>query len=53
MSCEAPITTAIFYTVLGLHFDTTPIDVARTSFAKKVSELKGCPKIGLLTLVAL
>ena len=32
-TCEAPINTAIF----TIHFDTTPIDVARTSFAQKVS----------------
>ena len=47
-TCEVPINTAIFflfYTVIGLHFDTTSIDVARTSVAQNMSDLKGCPKI--------
>ena len=35
----------LFYTVTGLHFDTTPIDVARTSFAQTVSEVKVCPNV--------
>ena len=53
-TCEAPINTAIFlsYTVIGLHFDATPIDVGSTSFAQKVSNpIKGMSEDWLLTLV--
>ena len=39
------------YTVISLHFDTIPIDVACTSFAQMVSDLKGCPKIGCLLYI--
>ena len=37
---------SLFYTVIGLHFDTALIGVARTSFARKVSDLIVCPRIG-------
>ena len=43
--------TRLSYTVISLHFDTIPIDVACTSFAQMVSDLKGCPKIGCLLYI--